>query len=227
MIKADHKAYAHFLIRNYINYNLKHSFHSIGLIGEMPKPDPGLPLIITPNHFSWWDGFFGYYLNEKLFHRKFHIMMLERQLRKYPLFAKCGAFSIDPASMRSYIATFRYVHELIAQYGGNFLLYYYPQGEMKFHREPIEFRRGIEKLVIALDRPVGLMTLAVRVELTTEQFPDIYIKFGELRRCDKSNAPTADNLAAEISQNLESIDCSIIAGESQTILMSGRKTAGS
>jgi 1-acyl-sn-glycerol-3-phosphate acyltransferase len=226
MIKASHRAYAHFLIRNYINYILKRQFHSISIIDDVPRINSDLPLIITPNHFSWWDGFFAYYLNEKTYRRKFHILMLEDRLREYPFFAKCGAFSIDRESVRSYVETFRYIDELFEKYGGRMVLFYYPQGEMKFHREEILFKKGLGRLLELTGRRVNLLPLAVRVELLKQQYPEIFMKFGRPIECGSSDFTGVDYLAAELSAGLGEIDRTIVSGGDRNIIMTGRKTKG-
>ena len=62
---------------------------------NLPEFDKSKSLIVTPNHFSWWDGFFIYWTNKKLFNRKLYVLMLEEQLKRYWFFKKLGCYSID------------------------------------------------------------------------------------------------------------------------------------
>ena len=55
-------------------------------------------ILLIPNHFSWWDGFFYYFINLKFFRKRFHVMMLEKELSKRPIFKYIGAFSVEQKS---------------------------------------------------------------------------------------------------------------------------------
>ena len=58
MIKADHKKWAEFVFDIYLRRLLKKSFYDFRIINELPAFDYSKSIIVTPNHFSWWDGFF-------------------------------------------------------------------------------------------------------------------------------------------------------------------------
>ncbi|MDX1777464.1 MAG: hypothetical protein R3339_01145, partial [Thermodesulfobacteriota bacterium] len=96
MIKASHKKWARLIFNPYCDLLLKRNFSQFLLVNDFPQLSPKLPLIITPNHISWWDGFFIYYLSKKKFNRKIYLMMLESSLEKFWFFQKIGAFSINP-----------------------------------------------------------------------------------------------------------------------------------
>ena len=84
----------------YILRQFRKTFHGLYFLGPVPTPDPTLPLLITPNHSTWWDGFFFYTLNKRIFRRKGYLMMLEEQLSKYRFFRRIGAFGIEPGLRR-------------------------------------------------------------------------------------------------------------------------------
>ena len=86
MIKAEHKYWSRFVFNLYIDNQLKTHFNGFKAINFPPVLDSEKSLIVLPNHFSWWDGFLIDYVNRKLFGRKFHILMLEEQLKKYWFF---------------------------------------------------------------------------------------------------------------------------------------------
>ena len=56
--------------------------------------DRGKAILLIANHFTWWDGFIQGVLNQNRFQRNFYVMMLEEQLRKFPILRTTGAFSI-------------------------------------------------------------------------------------------------------------------------------------
>ena len=76
MIKANPTRWAKFIFHIYVMRLLKRSFHSFNLIGNIPKSDPELPLLLIPNHSTWWDGFFVYLLNDQFLKRELYMMML-------------------------------------------------------------------------------------------------------------------------------------------------------
>ena len=100
MIQASHKKWARRIFNPYCDSLLKRNFSQFLRVNTFPRLSPDLPLIITPNHISWWDGFFIDYLTRKFLNRKGYIMMLEEQLSKYWFFQKIGAFSIDPSNAK-------------------------------------------------------------------------------------------------------------------------------
>ncbi len=102
--------------------------------------DRGLPVLLIGNHFSWWDGFIAYYLNDRLFRRIYHVMMLEEQLRDRMFLNKAGAFSIDKGK-RSMVESLSYAADLL-QTKDN-LLVLYPQGKFQsIHHRPVQFEKG-------------------------------------------------------------------------------------
>ena len=103
MIKADHNKLAHLVFSLYLKRLLKSSFKEFILINKLPMIDNSKGLIITPNHFSWWDGFFIYWLNKKLFKKNLFILMLEEQLKRYWFFRYLGCllYTSDAADERS------------------------------------------------------------------------------------------------------------------------------
>ena len=70
MIKADHRTIAVKFFDWYISKIIKKDFHNI----EYDKGfnfDKNKAILLIPNHFSWWDGFFAYFLNLCFFKKKF------------------------------------------------------------------------------------------------------------------------------------------------------------
>jgi 1-acyl-sn-glycerol-3-phosphate acyltransferase len=57
MIKANPTRWAKFIFHIYVMRLMKRQFHAFHLFGDLPQPDPDLPLLLIPNHSTWWDGF--------------------------------------------------------------------------------------------------------------------------------------------------------------------------
>ena len=73
MIEANHRWFYVWFIRVYTAVNLRLNFRKIIIEGDTVVPEDK-PLLLVGNHFSWWDGFFAYYLNYTLWRRKFHVI---------------------------------------------------------------------------------------------------------------------------------------------------------
>jgi len=143
MIKANHSAFHKWLMNNYINYILRCDFQDIVFTNTL-QPD-NRSILLIPNHFSWWDGFFAWRINQQILMKNFHIMMLEQELSKRMFFSRVGAFSVNLNS-RSIIDSIDYAANLLAN--SNNMVTIYPQGKLgSQHHWEVQFRRGIERIL--------------------------------------------------------------------------------
>ena len=143
MIKANHSACQKWLMNSYINYIIHNDFREI-IYTNNSQPDNRSILLIA-NHFSWWDGFFAWHLNEKILKKNFHIMMLEQELKKRMFFSRVGAFSVNVNS-RSVIESIDYTSNLLSN--TNNLVTMFPQGKLGSHHYwEVKFRKGIERIL--------------------------------------------------------------------------------
>ncbi|MBX7206511.1 MAG: lysophospholipid acyltransferase family protein [Bacteroidia bacterium] len=144
MIKSSHAKSAKIIFDVYLSRLLKKHFHTFKVQSGNLLPDENRSILLLANHFSWWDGFFWYYLNGIFWKKKFHIMMLEKQLNRYWFFRFLGAFSVRKNS-RSVMESFEYTSGLLKN--SNNLVLIFPQGEIQpLGIEKIKFERGIELL---------------------------------------------------------------------------------
>ncbi len=211
MIYAKHQRWATAAFRKYLLRLLKRNFFAISVLGNVPKLDPSLPVILLPNHSSWWDGFFVFLLNDRIFRRRMYLMMLEGQLQRNPFFSRMGAFSIDPARPKSMMHSLYYVTSLLNTANGNPpLVCIFPQGELKsWGIRPLGFKPGLQWILERVNSPVILLSLAIRIEFLSEQRPEVFMMFGEIRQCDKHSRPQllelesgSENLLAELEQKI-------------------------
>ncbi len=143
MFKARHHWFLFPFFKHYAFRIMRKNFASVHICGE-PQPWNKSVLLIA-NHLSWWDGFWGLYLNEQVFKKKFHVMMLEEQLRKHRYFNYCGAYSVAKKS-RGIVQSLSYTNELLAD-PGNMVLFF-PQGEIQsMHVSEFSFEKGITKVL--------------------------------------------------------------------------------
>ena len=178
MIKAGHKYWARLIFDPYINSQLKKNFSNFYLANEFPKIDEEKSLIITPNHISWWDGFFIDYVNKKLLKRKLFIMMLEHQLKRYWFFKKLGAYSIDPANSVSIKETIKYTASVASD--SNNVLIIYPQGEIEsFNPKPENLKRGLKLFVNSIENELKVLPVGFKTQFSEDKKPEVICRFGE------------------------------------------------
>ncbi|MBX3043957.1 MAG: lysophospholipid acyltransferase family protein [Candidatus Kapabacteria bacterium] len=222
MIYADHKKWADLVFKQYIYKLLKKSFYSISVIGEVPEVPLDAPLILAPNHSTWWDGFFVYLINRKYFDRKFFIMILEEQLEKYKFFTKLGGFSINKSSPKSIVKSLKYSAEILENYPHS-VTTIFPQGELLPNFiKPLNFNRGIEKIVQYYGKKTYILPLSMRIEYLKEEKPSVFFKFGKLVEVIQNDDGLTNKLKHEVESGLETIGKKIIAGEFGNIIMHGK-----
>lgn len=217
MIKARHSFWADQLFRRYVTRLLKRHFCRFHLLGERPSPDPAYPLLLLPNHSSWWDGFWVYLLNRKLFQRPFYVMMLERELRKYPFFARIGAFGIDPHNPKGILHALRYTGEVIRapHARGKPLVCIFPQGELRpWARRPLNYKRGIDWIIEKYTGKINVIPLAIRAEHLGQQYPEVFFLFGKSYLYDAGSFPGIDLLEEIENFLLDDLALRIVYGES-------------
>lgn len=179
MIKADHAKWAEFIFNPYLKRLFKKSFWDFRVINELSEIDKAKSLLITPNHFSWWDGFFVYWLNKKVLSKKLFVMMLEEQLKRYWFFQKVGCYSIDLNDNRKMITSLKYSIELLSDPDN--LVTIYPQGEIQpYDTKNITLKSGIEFLAKNCKTEFQVLPIAFRIHHTNERLPFVYVRFGKI-----------------------------------------------
>ncbi len=178
MIKADHKKWARWLYDFYVPRLLRSNFQNFYLTNNFPQIPEDQGLIITPNHFSWWDGFFVDYTMNHLSNRKIYILMLEEQLKRYWFFQKIGAFSINPKNPKSIKTTFDYILEILND-PKNVLLFY-PQGEIEdYVKRPLKVKEGLKAILNMIHSDVLILPATFKIKHGNIKKPDVLVRFGE------------------------------------------------
>jgi len=162
-----------------MNNLLKKNFSHFYLVNNFPDIPEDKGLIITPNHISWWDGFFAEYLFKKYLNRNLYIMMLEEQLTRYWFFRMLGAYSINPASPLSIRETINYTREVVAD-PKNFIVTF-PQGEIEsFEKRPLTLRKGLNFIVKGIEKDFFVLPVGFKIQYYNEKYPSIIVRFGNL-----------------------------------------------
>lgn len=185
MIKADHKKWARWLYDFYVPRLLKSNFQHFYLTNDFPQIPADEGLVITPNHFSWWDGFFIDYTLSHFSNRKIHILMLEEQLKRYWFFQKVGAFSINPRNPKSIKTTFDYIVDVVSDPKN--VLFFYPQGEIEdYVKRPLKVKEGLKTILNMSPGRVNIMPVAFKIKHGNTKKPDLLVRFGDIITSNKA-----------------------------------------
>jgi len=176
MIKAHHTTLGQWFWAQFSKWSIKLRFHTFR-IEKTVKADPQRPMLLIGNHISWWDGFWPLWLNRKYFRKRFHVMMLEEELKKRRFMRQGGAFSIHP-NKRSMLESLDYVNELLKD--ADNLVVIYPQGKihsMSDHR--IRFEKGLERILTVCGEETQVVFSVVLVDYFARARPTVFYYLGE------------------------------------------------
>ncbi|HPR33075.1 MAG TPA: lysophospholipid acyltransferase family protein [Prolixibacteraceae bacterium] len=156
---------------------IRRDFHEV-LIEGLWKPDKKGTLVIG-NHISWWDGFWGLYLNNLFLKKKFHVLMLEEQLTQRMFLNKAGAFSIRPGT-RDMVKSLEYTRNLLKD-NKNMVLFF-PQGKIEsMSNAEIHFEKGIDRIV-GKNENTQVLFYAAFVDYFSNRKPSLYFYLTEAEK---------------------------------------------
>jgi 1-acyl-sn-glycerol-3-phosphate acyltransferase len=222
MITAHHKKWAHGLFRPYLFWLFRRHFYACHLLGDEPAIDPDAPVLLLPNHSSWWDGFFVYLLNHCLWQRRIDLMMLEEQLQLHRFFRFLGAFSIQPGDVRQVRPSLAYALEQLQSPRAP-LLVVFPQGELlPWGRRPLEYQPGVRWLWQRAPAPALILPLALKIECLAEQRPQAFFLLGKPVPADAR--PSLEHICRQHEELLLELQQRIEAGERGRPLLLGKRS---
>lgn len=182
------------------------AFHFRG--SESLLPDTR-PTVVIANHTSWWDGLVCFELF-KFVGADGYVFMEEKSLRRYGLFRRLGAFSIDRDHPRSALESFDYAGDLAKQKADRTFLIF-PQGKIvPDARRPIGFESGIVRLIEVM-LPCRVVPLALAYKFRGGFKPEIFASAGEPITFSQTDGvrPVAHDLAARLERLIDSQERSI------------------
>jgi 1-acyl-sn-glycerol-3-phosphate acyltransferase len=176
IIKSKHHLIVYPLYRLYTLLKIWLNFHRVIISGEYR--DKNLPVLLISNHISWWDGIWVMYFNIKCLNRKFHVMMLENQIKKFRITNMVGAYSVKKRS-RSIIETLDYTNEILSDKRNMVLMF--PQGEIQsVYNGMIRFEKGIERIIKENQGKIQVLFLANLIDYFSEEKPTLFLYVKEL-----------------------------------------------
>jgi 1-acyl-sn-glycerol-3-phosphate acyltransferase len=173
------------------------------VFARLPRiPVADRPLLVLPNHVSWWDGFLVRRLQQRVRpHGRLYSIMLEQELRKAPFLRRLGAIGMSPGSLPSVRRMFRVIRE-VARENPEAVVQFYPQGRIyPSFRRPLGLEPGFERLMSVLDGPL-VLPVALHIEPLNRLRPTAFVVCGSL--LDPTRDPVdRDAVEAEITGRLD------------------------
>ncbi|MBE9585729.1 lysophospholipid acyltransferase family protein [Mucilaginibacter sp. JRF] len=171
MIAPKNNKVIHWFFHRYILRLIDKNFRSFNF--NHIEVDQDKSVLLIPNHFSWWDGFMLYYLNHKLFKKRFHIMILEETVSKVFFLKYMGAFSISKNS-KSLIESLNYAAELLNDPQN--LVVIFPQGKLYSNFvQQVEFDKGVLRVMDKAKQTSQLVFAATFIEYFEYKKPGINV----------------------------------------------------
>jgi 1-acyl-sn-glycerol-3-phosphate acyltransferase len=175
ILKAKHNFIVYRFFKWYAGFIIKRHYSIVKIVGEFK--DRELPILLISNHISWWDGFWASYINQNVLHRKFHVMMLAEQLRKYWFFNFTGVFSVNK-NTKSILESLQYTSELLTNKENMVLIF--PQGEIQsLHNQDLQFEKGVEHILKNKKGAVQIVFLVNLIDYFSNPKPGIYFHIRE------------------------------------------------
>lgn len=168
----------------YVKWLVGKTFHQF-LFNKVPL-DSGKSVLLVANHFSFWDGLILYVLNDKLLHKKFHVMILEDTAKREGMLRYAGAFSVNKNS-RDMLESLNYAAELLNRPGN--LLLMFPQGKLYSNFvNQVNFEQGLLKIMKKAEGKFQLLFAATFVQYFKHKKPSVtvYLKTEGERYSDKT-----------------------------------------
>ena len=179
MLEANKNSLFESIFSIYNRNLLKRRFNSLRVSGfeSLLKHNSTLPHIIYCNHSSWWDGLVAFQISRQARLNSF-IMMEEKNLKRFSLFRKLGAFSINRENPRQSFESIHYALNLLKT-NADGTLWIFPQGEIVNNDfRPIFFYNGLGKLIYKAGQ-CFVTSLSIRYEFLGDYKPEIFVRLTE------------------------------------------------
>jgi 1-acyl-sn-glycerol-3-phosphate acyltransferase len=143
MIYPQKNKLINWLFHNYILRIVKGSFQEVKY--DKVEVNKGKSVLLLANHFSWWDGFLMYYINQQVLKKRFHVMVIEETVQKVSFFKYVGAFSVSKNS-RDMLTSLNYAAGLLNDPENMVLIF--PQGKLHSNFiDGINFEKGLSRIM--------------------------------------------------------------------------------
>lgn len=173
------------LLDLFLHFRFKSRFSNVNFILPIGFKTPNAQLIIG-NHTTWWDGFICWKLNNDVLHKKFHIIMLENQLKRFWFFQKIGAFSINPGN-RSVFESLNFASELLKN--NQNMVVFYPQGVLNsIYDESFQFHKGLAQ-ILKNAQDCTLLMYAAFWDYSSQEKPYLNVYLAQIENPSQFSTP--------------------------------------
>nr|WP_294948624.1 1-acyl-sn-glycerol-3-phosphate acyltransferase [uncultured Mucilaginibacter sp.] len=171
MIYPKNNGFMKWVFDTYVKWLVGKTFHEF-LFNEV-ELDKNKSVILVANHFSFWDGLILYVLNDKLLHKKFHVMILEDTAKREGMLRYAGAFSVTKHS-RDMLESLNYAAGLLSDPGNLVLMF--PQGKLYSNFvNSVKFEQGLMKIMKKAEGKFRLLFAATFIQYFKHKKPTVTV----------------------------------------------------
>ncbi|WP_246862702.1 1-acyl-sn-glycerol-3-phosphate acyltransferase [Pedobacter sp. KBS0701] len=154
----------------YIQFIIKKDFASFQYDQMEVKPEASI--LVLANHFSWWDGFFLFYINKKVFKKQFHVLVNAENYNKVGFLRYLGAFAAENKG-KDVLETLNYAGKLLDNPQN--LVLVFPQGKLySNHLKGISFEKGVMQMINASQKKISIFFAATFIDYFSKRKPSAY-----------------------------------------------------
>lgn len=217
MIEAKHNKLLRRIFNRYIKYQFKKYFNNFYVVDEVPTFYDEKSILILPNHFSWWDGFFVDLIYRSFFNDyKIYMMVLEETIKRYWFFNKIGAFTINQNNTKDIISSFRYASMLLSKKKN--LVVIFPQGELQSYSTNIQLKPGVIDLILKRNSDFHLIFLGMKIEFSNQKKPEVYYRLSYSNKLNEY-LNSSQIFIDDFNKNLKDLELNIKLGSKQKIII--------
>ncbi|WP_231459192.1 MULTISPECIES: 1-acyl-sn-glycerol-3-phosphate acyltransferase [unclassified Pedobacter] len=155
----------------YIKFIIKKDFTSFKHDSVSFQRDSSI--LIIANHFSWWDGFFIFYLNKIVFKKEFHVLVNAENYHKVSFLKYLGAFATSSGG-KDVLNTLSYAGELLSN--PNNLVLVFPQGKLHSnHAQEINFEKGVMQMINSSNKKINIIFAATFIDYFSSRKPSVFM----------------------------------------------------
>ncbi|TCD04641.1 glycerol acyltransferase [Pedobacter frigidisoli] len=151
----------------YIQFIIKKDFAAFNYNQIEVKSDSSI--LVLANHFSWWDGFFLFYINKKVFKKDFHVLVNAENYSKVSFLKFLGAFAAENKG-KDVLETLNYAGQLLDNPQN--LVLVFPQGKLySNHLKNISFEKGVMQMINASQKKINVVFAATFIDYFSKRKP--------------------------------------------------------
>jgi 1-acyl-sn-glycerol-3-phosphate acyltransferase len=143
MIRPKNNRVIFWFFRRYVKWLVGKQFDR--LLFNTVEIDTNRSILLIANHYSFWDALVLFCVNDCLFQKKFHGMILEETSRREPFLKYAGAFSVNK-NTKDILLSLDYAAKLLND--PNNLVLIFPQGQLYPNfTTHIHFEKGVQRII--------------------------------------------------------------------------------